>query len=153
MSGRTFIDSNVLIYGHDVDARTKHETAKNVLRELWAERTGVLSAQVLQEFYVNVTRKIRTPLSKEQARKVVDSYAVWCLEATTVEDILAASKTEEDVKISFWDALIITLAAKTGATRLLSEDLNPEQSIAGVTIMNPFLEIPPAQENGTAQST
>jgi predicted nucleic acid-binding protein len=153
MSARTFVDSNVLIYGHDVDAGKKHETAKNVLRELWAERAGVLSAQVLQEFYVNVTREIRTPLPKERARKVVDTYAVWCSEATTVEDILMASKTEEDAKISFWDALIITLAAKTGATRLLSEDLNPEQSIAGVTVVNPFLEVPPARENGTAQST
>lgn len=139
MNGKTFIDSNVLIYGHDIDAGKKHELAKNVLRQLWAERTGVLSAQVLQEFYVNVTRKIRTPLQKEQARKVVESYAVWCSEATTVADILAASKTEEDAKINFWDALIITLAAKTGATRLLSEDLNPEQSIGGVTIVNPFV--------------
>jgi predicted nucleic acid-binding protein len=146
MSDRTFIDSNVLIYGHDVDAGEKHETAKNILRDLWAERTGVLSAQVLQEFYVNVTRKIRKPLAREEARKVVESYGVWCVEATTVEDILAASKTEEDAKISFWDALIVILAAKTGARRLLSEDLNPEQSIAGVTIANPFAIAPPATD-------
>lgn len=143
MSGRTFIDSNVLIYGHDIDAAQKHEVAKNVLRDLWAGRTGVLSTQVLQEFYVNVTRKIRVPLPKEEARKVVNSYSVWCTTATTVEDILTASRTEEDAKINFWDALIIALAAKTGATRLLSEDLNPDQSIAGVTIVNPFADAPP----------
>jgi predicted nucleic acid-binding protein len=76
-----------------------------------------------------------------------------CQNWSRVGDILAASKTEEDAKISFWDALIITMAAKTGAIRLVSEDLNPEQSIAGVTRVNPFVEIPPAQENGTAQST
>lgn len=150
MSDRTFIDSNVLVYGHDVDAGKKREIARDVLHNLWADKTGVLSAQVLQEFYVNVTRKIRKPLPKEQARRVVEIYGVWCLEATTVEDILTASKTEEDAKINFWDALIITMAAKTGAPRLLSEDLNPEQSISGVTIVNPFADAPPVQRDNGA---
>jgi predicted nucleic acid-binding protein len=68
MSGKTFIDTNVLIYAHDADAGAKHQIAKEVLRELWTERTGVLSVQVLREFYVNVTRKISTPVSKELAR-------------------------------------------------------------------------------------
>jgi predicted nucleic acid-binding protein len=138
MSGRTFIDSNVLIYGHDIDAGRKYQIAKAILRDLWAERTGVLSAQVLQEFYVNVTRKIRTPLERHAARNVVSSYSVWCVESTTPEDIVAASQIEEDVKINFWDALIIALAAKTRAERLLSEDLNADQSIAGIRITNPF---------------
>ncbi len=57
MTDKTFIDTNVLIYAHDVDAKAKHEVAQSVLRELWSQRTGVLSMQVLQEFYVNVTRK------------------------------------------------------------------------------------------------
>jgi predicted nucleic acid-binding protein len=63
-SDKTFVDSNVLIYAHDVDADRKHEIAKGLLRDLWVARTGVLSTQVLHEFYVNVTRKIRTPLPK-----------------------------------------------------------------------------------------
>ncbi|MGA7566130.1 MAG: PIN domain-containing protein, partial [Terriglobales bacterium] len=71
MSDRTFVDTNVLIYAHDVDAKSKHEAAKIILNELWRERTGVLSMQVLQEFYVNVTRKITRPISKESARLVV----------------------------------------------------------------------------------
>src|SRR6266446_4702292 len=85
MSGRTFVDTNVLIYAHDVDAKSKHATAKNILRELWSERTGVLSMQVLQEFYVNVTRKIRSPLPKDSARLVVSSYSIWCTETTPAE--------------------------------------------------------------------
>ena len=56
MTARTFVDTNVLIYAHDIDAKSKHEAAKSVLRELWVERSGALSTQVLQEFYVNVTR-------------------------------------------------------------------------------------------------
>jgi predicted nucleic acid-binding protein len=68
MNGRTFVDTHVLIYAHDVDSKSKHAVAKNILRKLWSDRTGVLSMQVLQEFYVNVTRKIRSPLPKDSAR-------------------------------------------------------------------------------------
>jgi predicted nucleic acid-binding protein len=71
MSGKMFVDTNALIYAHDTDAGVKHEIAKTVLRDLWSERTGVPSVQVLQEFYANVTRKIPSPLSKDLARLVV----------------------------------------------------------------------------------
>lgn len=138
MNGKTFVDTNVLIYAHDVDAKTKHQAAKNVLRELWSEHTGVLSTQVLQEFYVNVTRKIQRPISKASARMVVTSYAAWCLE-TTAAEISTAFQIEDASKIGFWDALIVASALKRGATRILSEDLNPGQSIAGILIENPFV--------------
>ena len=137
MSAKTFVDTNVLIYAHDEDAGTKHRTARGVLRELWGRRTGVLSAQVLQEFYVNVTRKIATPLPKPSARGVVDNYVVWCVE-TTPADISAAFRIEDEARIGFWDALIIAAARKAGADRILSEDLNAGQIIAGVQIENPF---------------
>ncbi|HYL47605.1 MAG TPA: PIN domain-containing protein [Candidatus Limnocylindrales bacterium] len=137
MNGRTFVDTNVLIYAHDVDARAKHKIANSVLRGLWGERTGVLSLQVLQEFYVNVTRKITSPLSKESARHVVEIYSVWCVEATSTE-IFAAFRIEDESRIGFWDAMIVALAAKSGATRILSEDLSAGQRIAGVVIENPF---------------
>jgi predicted nucleic acid-binding protein len=75
MTDKTFVDTNVLIYAHDIDASTKHQIAKSTLRELWSERTGVLSMQMLQEFYVNVTRKIASPLPIESARLVVNTYA------------------------------------------------------------------------------
>jgi predicted nucleic acid-binding protein len=138
MSGKTFIDTNILIYAHDVDARAKNEVAKNVLRELWSERTGALSMQVLQEFYINVTRKIATPLSKDSARSVVTSYAMWCTEMTPVE-ISAAFRIEDESRIGFWDALIVSSAVKSGATRIFSEDLNAGQWIAGILIENPFV--------------
>ena len=140
MSDKTFIDTNVLIYAHDIDADAKHKIAKGVLQELWTERTGVLSAQVLQEFYVNVTRKIPSPLSKDLARLVVSSYAIWCLETTPTE-ILAAFRIEDESRIGFWDALIVSSAAKSGATRILSEDLNAGQRIAGILVVNPFVGI------------
>jgi predicted nucleic acid-binding protein len=141
MSVRTFVDTNVLIYAHDVDASVKHEIAKNVLRELWSLRTGAVSMQVLQEFYINVTRKIATPVPKDTARLVVTSYAIWCIE-TTPSEIAAAFRIEDESRIGFWDALIIASAAKCGADRILSEDLNARQVIAGIRIENPFTHRP-----------
>jgi predicted nucleic acid-binding protein len=140
MSDKAFIDTNILIYAHDVDAAEKHQIAKLVLQTLWAERTGVLSTQVLQEFYVNVTRKIQAPLSKDLARLVVSSYAIWCVDTTPAE-ISAAFRIEDEARIGFWDALIVSAAAKSGATRILSEDLSAGQRIAGILVENPFVAL------------
>jgi predicted nucleic acid-binding protein len=137
MNGKSFVDTNILIYAHDIDAGKKHQVAKTVLDGLWSERTGVLSVQVLQEFYVNVTRKIPTPLSKASARLVVNSYSIWCTE-TSPSEISVAFRIEDESRIGFWDALIVASALKSGATRILSEDLNDGQRIAGVSMENPF---------------
>jgi len=137
MSGKTFVDTNILIYAHDLDAKAKHEIAKEVLRDLWSSRAGVLSIQVLQEFYVNTTRKISSPLSRKAARGVVNSYATWCVD-TAAEDISMAFQIEDEARISFWDALILAAARKAGAVRILSEDLNAGQRIVGIGIENPF---------------
>lgn len=137
MSDRTFIDTNVLIYAHDTRAGAKREVAKAILAELWAGRTGALSLQVLQEFYVNVTRKIPSPLPKNVARVVVESYSSWCVE-TTPSDISTAFRIEDAARIGFWDALIVASAVRIGATRILSEDLNAGQRIAGIPVENPF---------------
>jgi len=141
MSARNFVDTNILIYAHDVDAGAKHQVAKTVLRELWSQRSGVLSMQVLQEFYVNVTRKIASPLSKDVARLVVNSYSVWCIETTPAE-ITTAFRIEDESRIGFWDALIVAAAVKCGALRILSEDLNAKQVVTGVRIENPFAGLP-----------
>ena len=137
MSAKTFVDTNVLIYAHDVDAGTKRDAARAVLQELWHRRAGVVSTQVLHEFYVNVTRKIAQPLPKPSARAIVDSYTIWCVDTTPAE-ISAAFGIEDAAGIGFWDALIVAAARKAGAERILSEDLNPGQMIAGVRIVNPF---------------
>jgi predicted nucleic acid-binding protein len=137
MSAKTFVDTNILIYAHDLDAKEKHLTAKAVLDELWANRTGVTSTQVLQEFYVNVTRKLNKPLSKKVARTVVNTYVIWCVDITPAE-IAAAFRIEDEARIGFWDALICAAAIKSGAERILSEDLNAGQRIADIRIENPF---------------
>jgi predicted nucleic acid-binding protein len=137
MSAKTFVDTNILVYAHDIDDRSKHEIARDALRELWNDGTGLLSPQVLQEFYVTVTRRIAMPLAKDAARLVVSAYAIWCVDVASA-DVTAAFRIEDAAKIGFWDALIIASASKAGAARLLSEDLNAGQTIAGVLIENPF---------------
>src|SRR5260370_27398681 len=111
MNDKTFVDTNVLIYAHDIDAGPKHEIAKRVMRELWSERAGLLSTQGLQEFYVNVPRKIATPLSKGSARAVLNSYAPWCVD-TTLADISTAFRIEDESHVGFWDALVLDSAPK-----------------------------------------
>ena len=139
MSAVAFVDTNILIYAHDLDAGVKRERAMTKLRELWDSRTGRLSVQVLQEFYVNVTQKLATPVARSTAREVVRTYGVWVHHATTVETVTRATELSELARISFWDALIVASAEEVDAEELLSEDLNDGQAIAGIKIVNPLV--------------
>lgn len=141
MIAKTFVDTNILIYAHDLSEKRKHEVAKVLLLDLWASRTGLLSAQVLQEFYVNVTRKISKPISRKAARDVIETYGPWYSGPIEPIDIVRASRIEERHSLSFWDSLIIVAATRGGAVRILSEDLNSGQTIEGVTIENPFAQL------------
>jgi predicted nucleic acid-binding protein len=91
MSAKTFVDTNLLIYAHDIDAGNKNKLASRILQELWNKRLGALSTHVLQEFYVNVTRKIASPLSKNSARAVVNNYIIWCVDTTAARSEQASS--------------------------------------------------------------
>jgi predicted nucleic acid-binding protein len=137
MSAKVFVDTNLLVYAHDIDAGQKRQRAQEILLRLRQERAGAVSLQVLQEFYVTVTRKLASPLPKDVARAIVEDFAYWCVE-TTPEEIKRAFRIEDEAKISFWDALFIAAAIKSGANRIYSEDLNPGQTIAGIRIENPF---------------
>jgi predicted nucleic acid-binding protein len=138
MNVKIFVDTNILIYAHDVDAARKHEVARKLLISLWNQKTGALSAQVLQELYVNITRKIPVPIKPFEARTIVRTYMPWVIETPT-EMILAASEIEERNRISFWDALIVAAASRAGAIKIVTEDLNHGQRIEGILIENPFI--------------
>lgn len=138
MSGVVFVDTNVLIYAHDLDAGVKRERAVAKLRELWNSGSGRLSVQVLQEFYVNVTQKLAAPVARSTAREIVKTYGVWVRHPTTVETVTRASEISDLARISFWDALIVASAEEVDADELLSEDLNAGQSIVGIRVVNPL---------------
>ena len=138
MSAVAFVDSNILIYAHDLDAGVKRERAVVKLRELWDSGDGRLSIQVLQEFYVSATQKLATPVARSTAREVIKTYSVWIQRATTIETVTRATEISDLARISFWDALIVASAEEVDADELLSEDLNDNQEIAGIKIVNPF---------------
>ena len=139
MTDRVFVDTNVLIYAHDLDAGLKHNRAVSIVSDLWEKENGILSVQVLQDFYVNVTRKISRPLTPASARGVIQNYLAWHIETNEPSTVLLASEIGERNLLSFWDALIVASASKAGADRILSEDLNHGQVIEGILIENPFL--------------
>ena len=139
MSDRVFVDTNILIYAYDLDAGRKREIAGAAVKELWEQQTGVISNQVLQEFYINVTRKIPNPLTKFEARAVIENYRYWHVELNGPDTILSASEIEERYQLSFWDSLIVAAASNANAKRILTEDLNHGQVLAGVLIENPFI--------------
>lgn len=133
-----FVDTNVLLYAHDRTAGRKREVASELLERLWGTRTGVLSTQVMQEFYVNATRKLPKPLSAPRARAVIGRYATWRVHRIEPSNITAASELEKRHRQSFWDALVIVSASAIGATTLVSEDMQHGRRIAGIEIVDPF---------------
>lgn len=139
MSDVVFVDTNILVYAHDADAGVKRERAIEKLQQLWEGDTGRLSVQVLQEFYVNVTKKLATRVARSTAREVVSSYGAWIREPTTADTVLRATDIAEMAKISFWDALNVAAAEQAGAGQLYSEDLNDGQSLAGIKVVNPLV--------------
>jgi len=138
MTGKTFLDSNVLVYSVDESPaeKAKHERAIEVLSA--RPQDLVLSTQVLQEFYVVTTRKLKTPLSEERAARAVRGLTKLDVVGVDAPLVLAAVDTSRLVQLSFWDALIIEAASRAGCERVLSEDLNATQVIRGVRVENPF---------------
>jgi predicted nucleic acid-binding protein len=135
---RTFIDTNILLYAHDASEAAKQPIARAALDRLWAERTGTLSTQVLQEFYYTATRKLSPPVSRDEARQIIDTYSAWPIVILDPALILAATRLEEEEQLSFWDALIIEAARLSGAKRVLTEDMQHGRSLRGVQVENPF---------------
>ena len=136
--GKVFLDTNIIIYAFDITAGDKHNAAGELMIILWDSGLGVISTQVLQEFFVNVTQKIPEPLDIGSAKEIVNDLLKWEVVVNDGETILNAIELHEKYKYSFWDSMIIEAAIKGRCATLLSEDLTDGQTIEGVTIQNPF---------------
>lgn len=137
MTDYVFVDTNILVYAHGVgDADPRAGQARAVLAQLWRTDSGVLSTQVLQEFYAVATRKLG--IEAKQARGIVASYTDWCSVNTDVGLIVSGSGLTEEHSVSFWDALIIEAALRANASRLLSEDLQHGRKFGDLVVENPF---------------
>jgi predicted nucleic acid-binding protein len=139
MSDRIFVDTNILVYAHDLSSGDRHAKASAVIESLWEAGTGVISTQVLQEFYVTVTRKIKNPLKSAEAREIIRNYLAWPVQINDPETTIRTSEIEEKNSLSFWDALIVAAALRLQAKKIISEDLNHGQIIEGILIENPLL--------------
>ncbi len=135
-----FLDTNILVYGYDHSAGHKHSLAVQLMEGCWENENGCISLQVLQEFFVTVTRKITTPMDHQTARQIVSDLAQWRLQTPEVGDLLQAIDFQQSYQLSFWDAMVVQSAARLGCRVLLTEDLSDGQSYGDVKVINPFRE-------------
>ncbi len=138
MSDRYFVDTNILMYAHDASAGKKHERAKALVEQLWRDRTGVVSTQVLQELSVNLRQRVRRPLDPRATRDIVADYLTWQVIVNSGQSILEAIELELRYQIPFWDALVVQAAQASGAETLYSEDLSDRQTYGSVRVVNPL---------------
>lgn len=135
---REFVDANVLVYAFDSSAGAKHEAAVRLLNRLWQSDTGQLSVQILQEFFVTITRKVATPMPVDDAELRVREFTAWKVFSPTADDVVAAIGVARKMKVSFWDAMVLHAAAESACDVCWTEDLNAMQRWRGVEIRNPF---------------
>jgi predicted nucleic acid-binding protein len=138
MSAKVFVDTNILVYAHDLNSDVKNERARALIEKLWSTGGGVLSTQVLQELCVSLRRKVARPLSVEETRNLIEDYSDWEIVINTQDSIIEALHIESRHHISFWDALIVQAAEHSGAEILYSEDLSEGQIYGSVRVVNPL---------------
>jgi len=138
MPDKIFIDTNILVYAHDTSAGIKNTIAKNLIMELWEKKTGCLSIQVMQEFYVTVTQKVPTPMDNTTAIEIIRDLQYWNVHEPQVDDVINAIDIQLRYHLSFWDAMILQSALQLGCNLLWSEVLNPGQIYESVKLINPF---------------
>jgi predicted nucleic acid-binding protein len=136
MPARSFFDTNILIYADDKAAPAKQRRALDLVAEHRRAGTGVLSLQVLQEYFVTVTRKLQ--VDARIARRKVELLAEFDVATPEVTDILAAIDLHRLHGLSFWDALVLRSAQQSGCSVLLTEDMQNTREMDGVRIVNPF---------------
>jgi predicted nucleic acid-binding protein len=136
-AGMVFFDSNILLYADDKRFPEKQQLAEQLIRSHRKNNTGVVSLQVLQEFYSNATRKLK--LDPFIARLKVDIFSRFRLVEPNLSDVLMAVQLSQTSRINYWDAMIVHCARKSGCSSVLTEDLNHGQVVDGVRIVNPFL--------------
>jgi predicted nucleic acid-binding protein len=137
MNVPSFLDTNVLVYTDDIRFPEKRERACQLFKRARLSGKGVVSLQVLQEYFVTVTKKLGVPT--EPAKSKVDLFSRLVVVPFEPRDVLEAIDLKETCKISFWDALIVRAAKKFGCAVLYSEDMNVGAKLAGIEIVNPFV--------------
>ncbi len=140
MTGKTFVDTSILIYAYDNTAGSLHDIAVRTMTELWQSRRGRLSPHILTEFFVFLTRAIRKPIPAREAREMIRPYMHWVETPLSGVAVVRASEIAELWGISFWDAMVVASAEEVGARQILTAEAVSNRAIAGIDIVNPFRE-------------
>lgn len=135
---RAFLDTNVLVYAFDRSDAAKQRRAAELVQQHLEDGTGVISTQVLSEFFVTVTRKVAVPFTVRRALEVARDLNSFHVVEISAAMTLEAMDRVESAKLSYWDALILTAAEHAGCRHILTEDLHHGAVLDGVTIQNPF---------------
>ena len=138
MKDKVFLDTNIIVYAHDRSSGEKHAVAREIMDYLWESRKGVISVQVLQEFFVCVTKKIVKPLHLKNARTILEYLLNWDVVVNDKYVTLKAIDLQEKYRFSFWDSLVIQAAIQGKARILFSEDLADGQVVKDLKILTPF---------------
>jgi predicted nucleic acid-binding protein len=138
MTGKHFVDTNLLVYARDDSEPAKRDRAREVMHRLWTSGSGRLSHQVLHEFYVTVTRKLKPGLTRDEAREEVRDLLSWNPVPISASLYECAWEIEERWNLSWWDSLIAASARLAGCSILLSEDMQDGLDLGGLRIVNPF---------------
>lgn len=137
-----FTDTNVLVYARDAGEPEKQPMAREWIDCLWETGQGRLSVQVLNEYYVTVTRKLKPGMSLGDAQADIDDLMRWKPVSTTAALVKRAWEVEARFGMQYWDALIVAAAQQIGCRHLLTEDLQDGQELDGVVVVNPFTHQP-----------
>ena len=135
----SFFDTNILIYAVDEEETEKFGLAGELVETHLVDGDGMISVQVLREFYYSATRKLRRPLTDEQAREMVEHFSTFRTLPEDARMVLGAVRRSQELMLPFWDALIVEAALKAGADRLFTEEMQHGLLIEGMRIENPFL--------------
>lgn len=138
MSAKVFVDTNILLYARDSSEPVKQPIAEAVLRQLWAERNGRVSVQVLNEYYVIATRKLDPGLTEQEAWDDVESLNAWQPLPIDFALLVGAQGVQQRWKLSWWDSLILAAASALGCEQILSEDLSNKKDYHGIQVIDPF---------------
>ncbi len=138
MSARVFVDTNVLVYAKDASVPEKQAQAWHWLEGLWRERTGRISVQVCNEYFVTVTQKLRPGLAPEAAWADLTRHQAWEPLPLTWAVLSFARETQTRYHLSWWDSLIVAAARAAECSVLLSEDLGSGQEYWGIRVVSPF---------------
>jgi predicted nucleic acid-binding protein len=144
MPANCFVDTNLLVYARDSSEPLKQQQAFKWMAHLWSSRTGRLSFQVLQEFYITVTEKLRPGMDIKAAQQDIRTFMVWKPLPVDIDVLESAWTIQERYQISWWDALIVSAAQLADCQYLLTEDLQNGQKFGKVQTVNPFLTLPAA---------